>query len=343
MKKLSVRTVVVCLAAATLSTACSKTSSNANEGAGGAGPTPLPSRNAPATIDGQLFDAFSGGGISDVVIASSAGSTLSDAGGHFQLTTTAGDSVDARLSRGGYIDRETTLRAGDGAARLSMIRDDFDLRTFDEMFRAPQLQRWTTTPVLLVEGTTLRFAGFDRSDAEATSGRVSDSEMGSLIDDLRWGLSTLTGGHYSDFASVQRQQSAAGAQVGVLNPGVITVALYQGLTATTGYWGYGRTLVQSDGTIVGGSIMIDRDFNASGSPRRRALRVHELGHALGANHVTLRASVMNAQVSTEPTAYDRTAGLLAYQRAAGNRYPDVDPSGSRINAAHSARWSAGVQ
>ena len=39
--------------------------------------------------------------------------------------------------------------------------------------------------------------------------------------------------------------------------------------------------------MTSGESMLDRDFERSGSPFLRSLRAHELGHALGYNHVTV--------------------------------------------------------
>jgi hypothetical protein len=63
----------------------------------------------------------------------------------------------------------------------------------------------------------------------------------------------------------------------------------------------------------------------------RSLRVHEMGHALGYGHVTLRASFMNSSAVNEPLDFDRDATRLAFQRPLGNRSPDRDPDGFSTN------------
>lgn len=47
---------------------------------------------------------------------------------------------------------------------------------------------------------------------------------------------------------------------------------------------------------------------------RRLLRTHELGHALGFNHVKSRLSIMNPRIGPEVTALDRQIMMLAFQR-----------------------------
>jgi len=59
---------------------------------------------------------------------------------------------------------------------------------------------------------------------------------------------------------------------------------------------------------------------------------HELGHALGYQHVMLEASVMSGvQPTSALTAFDRDAIRIVYQRPPGNRSPDVDPPTYVIN------------
>nr|MBP6716260.1 hypothetical protein [Acidobacteriota bacterium] len=77
--------------------------------------------------------------------------------------------------------------------------------------------------------------------------------------------------------------------------------------------------------------MLDRDFERSGSPFLRSLRTHELGHALGYNHVFALDSVMNTSARIEPNTFDLSATRLAFLRQPGNRAPDIDPSGFSVN------------
>ena len=71
--------------------------------------------------------------------------------------------------------------------------------------------------------------------------------------------------------------------------------------------------------------MLDAAFDTTDGPFRRSLRVHELGHALGYNHVTLRESVMNSSARIEPNEFDLHGARLAFLRPPGNRSPDEDP------------------
>ena len=241
------------------------------------------------------------------------------------------------------VERRTNVRVPGADLLVSMISGGFDLRAFDEMFRSPQLRRWTEAPPLLIETRSLQFTDMHMMDAVALDEVMPAAEAAALMSDLTWALPQLTGGVFADFRSVASQQSAQGARVGLLNNDVITVSRVVGLTAATGFWGFARCRLQSDGRVTAGMIMLDRDFDRSGSAFTRSLRAHELGHALGYQHVTARTSVMNSQARTEPNDFDRDAAFIAFQRPPGNQSPDVDPSSAWINRRGTATWSPPVR
>jgi hypothetical protein len=92
-------------------------------------------------------------------------------------------------------------------------------------------------------------------------------------------------------------------------------------------------------------MWLDRDFD-KGDARRWLLRTHELGHALGYNHVTVRTSIMNPAIGPEPTDFDRAGAVIAFQRPVGNVSPDTDPSSTPRTFSITeggARWHAPIQ
>ena len=72
----------------------------------------------------------------------------------------------------------------------------------------------------------------------------------------------------------------------------------------------GRT-ARADGTITSGTVLLDEDSDRD-AERHRLLRIHELGHALGYNHVASERSVMNPTIGAEPTPFDRRVARIAF-------------------------------
>ena len=298
------------------------------------------------TTNGWIVDALTSAGLGGVTIASSGFSAApTSADGFFSIvgTAPAGDPATFTFSGPAIVERRTSVRVPGPDATVSVIPASFDLRAFDEMCRASHLLRWTTPPPLVIERRSLQFTSTGATTFTALATSLTDPDAGQLEGDLTWALPQLTGGRFESFGSVAIQESAPGSTVAFLVGGRITVARFEGLTAATGFWGFSRWQFRSTGEVIGGTIMLDSTFETSGSPFRRSLRAHELGHALGYNHVTLRTSVMNSTARTEPNAFDRDATQIAYQRPPGNRSPDIDPDPFSINAMRlTLRWSTGI-
>jgi hypothetical protein len=304
-------------------------------------PTPVPV----ATTSGRVSDALTDAGAPGIAITGSdVVATRSDAEGNFSVGVSR--SISAPLvgfAGTGFVARSTSVRVPGPAASVSLIPAAFDLRAFDEMFRVSQLLRWTEAPPVKIQTRTLQFTAVNDADFTALDDVMTDAEYAQLVADLQWALPQLTGGRYTAFAAVTRETAAAGDRVHILNTGIITVARYVGLTQATGFWGYSRWFFRGDGTITSGESMLDRDFERSGNQFLRSLRAHELGHTLGYNHVTVRASVMNSSARIEPNDFDRAAARIAFQRPPGNRSPDVDPDTFSTNRLHaSGSWAPAV-
>ena len=310
-------------------------------------PTPTPTPTPlPLATSARLLDAITGASLAGVRAAGTgiAGGP-SDAAGLMSLV--ADTSLDAArpvtFSNVTVVDRQVAMRIPGAEVVLSLIPASFDLNSFDEMLRVSQLQRWVSAPPLRVQSRLLQFVSTNANSATGLDEVLTAEERESLEGDLTWALPSLTGQQFQAFASIARETVAEGGSISTLNTGVITVARFKGLTAATGYWGYSRWLVRTDGAVTGGLIMLDRDFEKSGSTFRRSLRSHELGHALGYTHVTLRPSVMNQAARIEPNAFDLQAARIAFQRPPGNRRPDTDPAGVSMNRAPGpAVWSVGA-
>ncbi len=296
---------------------------------------------------GRVLDVLSRAPYAGVNVAGDGfGSTTSDSSGAFTLMASSASTEPRPVTFVGpnVVTRRTNLRVPGADAIVSLISSTFDLASFDQMFRRPRLLRWMTAPPLLVETQALRFTDINAIDQVALADQMSDAEVSGLVADLTWALPQLTGSTYPAFAGVTTQTSPEGTSVHLTNSGVITVTRVMGLTAATGFWGYSRWQWLGDGSVSGGIVMLDRDFERSGSQFVRSLRSHELGHALGYDHVTLRPSVMNSSARIEPNDFDLAACRIAFARPPGNTAPDVDPPSASLNRLSSiATWSPPIR
>lgn len=292
-------------------------------------------------VTGTALSAVTGGPAASVTIASG-GTPLGVTGGDgtFRVGFSAGGNNRITLSGAGFLTRETGIQAPSLDLRLSLIPADFNLTAFNEMFRhtsgasGPMLARWLEAPDLVIERRVLQFTNVNAASYAALTETLSNADVSSLVTDLTDGFAILTAGRLGAFASIGSQTAATGSAVAVSNPGKIVVTRVEGLTAATNFWGYARWSTTPDGEVTRGFIMIDADFERSTSPlfvnSRRSLRMHELGHALGCQHVTGITSVMNSNARTVPNTFDEGAARIAMLRPIGNRAPDIDP------AAHAA-------
>jgi hypothetical protein len=300
-------------------------------------------------LHGQTVNAIDGSATGSVSIqVGNRFAIQSDANGNFEVDLGGLGSYVTVLTGGRIVERHTTLTGPTAdRAKLTLIPSTFDLAAFDEMFRTSndRLQRWTARPSLVVVGTVMQYANGSADQFEATAERLTDDEVSGMVGHMNEGLGLLTGGTHSTFASVEIEWPRAGERVAVRRAGKIVVGRYHGVRTFAQTIGYGSWAEQPDGSVVGGTIWLDRDFDRDDS-RRRLLRIHELGHALGYNHVTLRTSIMNPSVGPEPTDFDRAAAAIAFQRPVGNTAPDTDPGSSARSFAltgDGVRWSPPIQ
>jgi hypothetical protein len=292
-----------------------------------------------------VIDALTQMGLGGVSVVGDGVSCSSDASGQFSLSSAQGAfPKSVSFTRAGFLERQTWLHDA-GQPTVSLIPGSMNLRAFDEMLRAPVLRRWREAPRLVIESRTLQYADLNATSASGIDDAMADAELNSVRGDLEWALSKLSGGAFGGFRSVTRQDSAAGGSISLLNQGQITVVRMAGLTQATGYWGYGRFMSHSDGAVVAGLVVLDRDFERSNSQYRRSLRAHELGHAMGYAHVSGTSSVMDPSGRQEPTTFDLDALRIAFQRQPGNRAPDVDPDPAMapMSTTRGAAWSLPIK
>lgn len=295
-------------------------------------------------LEGQTVNAIDGTPSPNLSLQIGTKRVTSDASGYFSAEVDATDTLPTVVRGASIVERETTLTGfSSQRVRLSLIPASFDLESFNEMFRTlnARLERWTSRPSLVVLASVMNFRNVSGGEYEASGGQLSAEEVEVMVAHLTEGLTLLTGGAFTSFASVSVERPASDQRVSVTRPAHIVVGRYTGLVTFRSTIGFGQWLEQPDGTINGGAIFLDEDFDRS-EARRRLLRIHELGHALGYQHVRARTSIMNVAIGPEPTDFDRAGSLIAFQRPPGNRSPDVDPAATSRTFAVSAgggKWS----
>jgi hypothetical protein len=220
-----------------------------------------------------------------------------------------------------------------GDTPVPLIPAQFDIASFDEMCRSggTGLRRWTSAPALVIIDAVLQYTNLSDASYLALNQRLDTGTANAIASDLTWGLPQVTGNVFTAFSSVTVESPPAGTMASFLRgEGVIVVARFEGLTAATNYWGYGRWATRS-AQVVAGVVMLDRAFDSSSSQWVRTLRVHEMGHALGYDHVTRRESFMNSAATVAPNQFDKDATRIAFLRPPGNLSPDRDPTGFCMN------------
>ena len=185
----------------------------------------------------------------------------------------------------------------------------------DEMLRASngQWQYWRTVPELVVLTSVMEYHTRSEQRYHATSEQLSHDEVDHLVADLTVALRLLTDGRFNQFAAIRREAVSTGDSVSIVRPAQIVVGRYRGVLALEKTLGLGGRRTRDDGTITGAAIVLDSDYDRTNSSRR-LLRTHELGHALGYNHVTSRESIMNTRIGPEPTDADRRVVRFAFDR-----------------------------
>ena len=298
-------------------------------GCGGSSPSEPGDGSNSRVLEGRTVSAIDGVVAPGVALAVGTKNVTADSNGYFRLDVGGPSTFNLRARGNNIVERETTL-SGPGAepARVSLIPSTFDLDSFNQMFRPNGgLQRWTTRPGLVVFASVMSYTGGNREEYAATSEQLTEEEVTLLIDHLTEGLSILTSGTFTSFASVEVERPASGARASVNRPGKIVMGRYNGIVSFANTIGYGQWALSSDGSVGGGAMYLDRDFDKNDN-RRRLLRIHELGHALGLMHVTERTSIMNPSLGPDVSDFDRAATSIAFQRPPGNHAPDTDPSGA---------------
>lgn len=199
-------------------------------------------------------------------------------------------------------DERVGASSADAAALRELLEDERGTRA-----------SWATAPELVVLTSVMAYGAAEASTGyTATTSALSSDEAAQLAHDLSQTLGQLTAGRLPEFSAVRFERVSPGTSTRIFRRGQIVVGRFTGLRRETGTLGFGGRTVR-DGLITSGAVMLDQEYDME-SPERGNVRAHELGHAIGFNHVESRRSLMNSRVSTHITEFDRSAIALVAAR-----------------------------
>ena len=229
------------------------------------------------------------------------------------------DALDAAIEEakrqvargeGQWVDSESAQL---GIADLQRRRDSYQKRwyrptppppTFDDDRRSNALEEHPEWGVIYTRDP----------DGKTTISRMNPpKEAEELASDLGAALEPMTAGVFDAFASVTFESASPRHTVSVARDRQIVVARFRGLRQSLDAVGYGGRTLRRDGSIASGTVMLDSEYDLTVG-LRRLLRMHELGHALGYNHIASRRSIMNPTLGSDVTEFDRRAALVAFRR-----------------------------
>lgn len=285
----------------------------------------------------RVADVFSDAGVASATVAAEGGGqATSDASGAFSLQPSPGGTFNITVSAPGYVQRRTRLALPGNAVALSLIPTSFDLAAFDAMARTHegQLVRWTSTPNLIFQRNLLDYS----DDAGGSSYMVlneslSDADLACLETRAREAVGLMSGNALAAGTSTTTAVMP-GTRVDGTATGAITVWAARNLGGSAGRGGISYRIPAL--TVAAGIVFLEvaqpgNPNQASCAGNVNVLR-HEIGHALGYQHVETRASVMQPVNAPAPTPFDQQAFTVFYKRGPGNSSPDTDTATFRANA-----------
>jgi hypothetical protein len=296
-----------------------------------ADPVALQGTASVRSVSGTVRDVIDGSALGGVTVAiDRSGSASTDGGGQFVVPSSAANGrYDTTLSGPHVVTRQTTVTIPSPALALTLIPASFDMASFEEFARGLASGftiRWTSAPALIVE-TSLVASPSEENVALAD--RIPSAEVDRVVERLSGALPLLTGSAFATFASVTRRTTPAGSPARMFNPGAITVVYYTESNGACGQASPRFTIGTSQ--VIAAAVWLK--LGCASLSRNTTVLVHELGHALGYGHVTVRPSVMGPTAGMDLTGFDMAAAAIVYRRPPGSRAPDTDPSPSRSTAA----------
>ena len=293
-------------------------------------PTPSQTRS----IAGRITDILSGSGVPGASVAIAGAPTVqtgSDGSWRVDVPPPSTERLLTKVTATGFQVRETYVTWTNSARQdvgidLLPERAPFSLPFYRELVRnrmespasLEPVRRWTTNPNIYL-----------RTLNPKTNQPLSPSEVDSLLQSVREGVSQITGGLLS-VGSVESGIAARPERAGTINISIVYEpdgefcgTSYVGANPGSVEFNYGLCARECGGRDLGPELI-----------------AHEIGHAVGFWHVS--EGVMQAEGfvncgTINFTAAERLHGSIAYRRPSGNLDIDKDPqSFSALTAPGSA-------
>lgn len=236
-------------------------------------------------------------------------------------------------SANGYYSRETFVKmtvskqnsSPTNTLKIPLIPTTFSMNSFNSMVRGEPnsgyMSRVGIGSRYWVSICKKRLAFRTSGTLIIQQGQIGTNLTTSYLDNKKSELSDfmtkITPWTYRVGAGVYDFEPWVGQELMSFGSNGVTVAIYTGLTAATGYSGLGSWRVVN-GQVTCGHAMVDGGASSS-------TLLHEVGHGMGYNHVSGSGSIMNTPSSfLAPTDFDIKSGKIIFTRSFQNRNVDRD-------------------
>jgi hypothetical protein len=271
-------------------------------------------------------------GLSQVMVTvANAREQQTDEAGVLVIRTESPATVSLRLRHPAFVERETSVRVPDDRpVELSLIPSTHDLAAFEEFSpRATGLQRWTRNPRLLLLSHAVDYGAATLGFREfpVINRLISRTQLDCLATGIGAELAPMTGGRLS-WTSVDIGEVEPGTRFRTDETPEGTIVVL--MSVSLGTAGRGTAYLGTEPFVLTrGAVWLTTDVDFC---LTSLLYRHELGHALGYQHVTRTTSIMSpVGLPAALTEFDRNSIAILFQRRPGNLLPDRDPPGISVN------------